>query len=330
MSAETHRRRAHRGWGAWYLSLAAASVLAADETPPAAQPATPATSAPSTRAIPAPAPAPTIGIARPPPVLRPTPALPDLMISASLSPPSPTPYDPAQLSLYLMNNGTADATIPAPPLGQFPLALQIWTATGTPVLGTSLPIPNLPVTVPVGGSVRVLIPGVSIYTANPGSYQWSLTLNSGVQELSTANNSVNVPVVVQPRPAPTGPTADLTISACIFQPARPVVGSPIVLGAVLLNTGAAAAQFASGVAMVRVQFSPPLAGRASLDLVSTQDFATVYPGNVYPEPLPLADASVSPAAVGTYQVTIIADPDNRVAEGNKSNNVRQCSLTVLP
>jgi hypothetical protein len=131
-------------------------------------------------------------------------------------------------------------------------------------------------------------------------------------------------------PPPPAPVITNVFAGCGFQPAQPVVGGVILLAGVLQNTGIAAAQFASGVSMLRVTFAPPLAGRGALDLRSTQDVATVVPGSVYPQQLALADPLVSPPAAGAYQVTITADPDNRIAESNKGNNVQQCTLVVAP
>lgn len=283
---------------------------------------------PATRAIPM-APRPVVPLQQSLPLQKMAPALPDLLISASLTPTQPTPYDAPQLSLYIINSGTADATLGVLPANAAYLSLQAWNANGTAAGGSVLDIPGLPLTIPAGKSLRVFPQGVARFTANPGSYQWTLSFDSHLTESTTTNNTVTLPVTVGARPQPGGSVADLVVPACNVQPAQPRTSDSVVISA-LQNTGQQTAVFAYGVQLFRADIQPALAGRSVIVYTASQDFDTVPAGGVYANPLVLVDATTTRASPGTYLVTLTADPSDRILESSKANNTRQCTLTISP
>ncbi len=125
--------------------------------------------------------------------------MPDLLVSASLNPFSPTPHDAVMLRVYLMNQGQADATLVAQQPVQPHILLQSFNSAGGPAGGTSFHIPNyLPLTIPAGGSRYVDVPSPAFLTRNAGTFYWQFTLNSFINESNTANNvAPRMPVTVR-------------------------------------------------------------------------------------------------------------------------------------
>ena len=255
---------------------------------------------------------------------------PDLVItSAVLTPASPTPYDLALLQVTVKNQGLTDAKLDALTATQLSsgmghLTVQLWDAAGKPVKGWTMDSPTLPVTVAAGASQVLAVPAITLLTDMVGTYRWDFTLNSYITEANAANNTYSATITVLPRPIVTGPAPDLSLSGCSFAPPNPTWRDFIQVTTQYSNQGPVAAKFPYTAPLTQWTSSPAIAGRSSFRWGAGNQVA---PGVVQSFQSQLNIAQASP---GTYQITVTIDPDNRVGESNKANNVAMCTLVVGP
>jgi CARDB len=255
---------------------------------------------------------------------------PDLVITNMvLTPASPTPYDLAMLQLTVKNQGLTDAKLDALNATQLNqglrhLTVQLWDAAGKPVKGWSIEPSNLPVTITAGTSQVLNVPEVTRLTDTVGTYRWDITVNSFLTEANAANNTYSATVTVQPRPAVVGPAPDLALSACSFTPTNPTWRDFIQVSTQYSNQGPVAANFPYTAPLLQWTSSPAIAGRSSFRWGAGNQVAS---GTVQSFQSQLNIGQVAP---GTYQITLTIDPDNRVGESNKGNNVVSCALVVGP
>ncbi|MBU6480875.1 MAG: hypothetical protein KGS09_10080 [Nitrospirae bacterium] len=255
---------------------------------------------------------------------------PDLVItSAVLTPASPTPYDLAVLHLTVKNQGLTDAKLDVLNATQLSqglrhLTVQLWDATGKPVKGWGLEVANLPVTIAAGTSQILNVPEVTLLTDTVGTYRWDITLNSFVTEANTANNTYSATITVQSRPPVMGPAPDLALAGCSFMPTNPTQRDFIQVVTQYTNQGSVSANFPYTAPLLQWASSPAIAGRSSF---RWGPGSQVAPGVVQPFQ---SQMNVAQAAPGTYQIMVTIDPDNRVGESNKANNVAMCTLVVGP
>lgn len=257
------------------------------------------------------------------------PPRPDLVIArAVLNPRSPTPFDSVALHVDVRNQGTADATLTVTATGQRHFNIQVWDTSGRPVKGWTLEPAVLPVTIPMGATVTLSIPTVSVLTDVVGDFLWDIELYSFVTELNAGNNALRIPVTVRPRPAAVADAPDLRAS-CRIAPGEAKSGERVVLHANLRNDGAGDAVFPAQASLLRWR-SAPAGGGGALDygFSAPSSMAPIKPGEVRAFSFDLArpDLIVKP---GKYQLTITADSGNRVAETNEANNDGECAFSVL-
>jgi hypothetical protein len=246
-----------------------------------------------------------------------------------MTPPSPTPYDLAMLQLTVKNQGLTDAKLD--PLnatqltqGMRHLNVQLWDASGKPVKGWGMEIANLPVTIAAGTSQTLNVPEVTLLTDTVGTFRWDITLYSYIAEANAGNNTYTTNFTVQPRPTITGPAPDLAVSGCSFLPANPTQRDFIQFVGQYTNQGTVAANLPFSTPLLMWTSTPAIGGRSVFRwMIGSQ----VMPGAVQSIQQQL---NVLQALPGTYQITVTIDPDNRVGESNKTNNVISCMLTVAP
>jgi hypothetical protein len=120
----------------------------------------------------------------------PTSPLPDLVMTASLTPSSPRLNDTVSLRLYLINQGQADATLVAQQPVKQHISLQTFDSAGNAAGGTGFFIPTLPLTIPAGASRYVDLSAANQkwMTNRVGTFYWQFTLYSYITESNTANN----------------------------------------------------------------------------------------------------------------------------------------------
>ena len=267
----------------------------------------------------------------PPPPPPPANTNPDFVItSAVMTPPSPTPYDLAVLQLTVKNQGLTDAKLDVLTSSQLSqgyrhLNLQLWDSTGKPIKGWGLEPANLPVTVPAGGSQILSVPGVTNLTDAVGTYRWDITLYSFLTEANAGNNTISPTFTVQPRPPViVGPAPDLTLAPCSFMPANPTQRDIIQLVTQYSNKGTVTAQLPATAPIFQWNSVPAIGGRSSFRMGPG---ASLAPGVVQPFQ---GQLNLSQASPGTYQISVVVDPDNRVGESDKNNNAVSCTLVVSP
>lgn len=261
----------------------------------------------------------------PPPNLN-----PDLVItSAAMTPRSPTPYDLAVLHVTVMNEGKTDARLDSLTTSQMfagmrHLSVQLWDSGGNPVKGWGLEPTNLPVTIPAGGAQVLTVSQVTLLTDVVGTLKWDITLNSYITEANVGNNMYSTNVTVQPRPPITGPAPDLALKGCSFTPMNPTQQDNIQVMGQYTNAGTVSAILPSTATLLKLSSSPPIGGREFFRWgVGWQ----VSPGVVQSFQVPL---NITQAAPGKYQIAVVLDPDDRVAESDKRNNSATCVLVVAP
>ena len=255
---------------------------------------------------------------------------PDFVITgAALVPASPNPFDLAVLQVTVKNQGLTDAKLDVLTASQMAagmrhLTVQLWDSTGKPVKGWGLEPANLPVTIPAGSAQGLTVQEVTLLTDVVGTLKWDVTLNSYITEANAGNNSYSTTFTVQPRPPITGPAPDLTLAGCSFIPANPTQRDIIQVVTQYTNAGPVAANFPYTAPLLQWTSSPAIAGRNSFRWGAGNQ---VVPGAVQPFQ---SQVNIAQAAPGTYQITVMVDPDNRVGESNEANNSVACSLVVGP
>ena len=255
---------------------------------------------------------------------------PDFVItSATMMPASPSPYDLAVLQLTVKNQGLTDAKLDVLNAAQLTqgyrhLTVQLWDSTGKPVKGWGMEPANLPVTIPAGSSQVLTVREVTLLTDVAGTFKWDVTLNSYITEANTGNNTYSTTFTVQPRPPITGPAPDLALTGCSFTPANPTQRDIIQVFTQYTNTGTVAANFPYTAPLLQWTSSPAIAGRSSFRWGVGNQVAS---GAAQAFQSQLNFAQTAP---GTYQITVVVDPDNRVGESNEGNNSVVCTLEVGP
>ena len=263
----------------------------------------------------------------PPP---PTNTNPDLVItSAVLAPPSPTPYDLTVLQLTVKNQGLTDAKLDVLTSSQLTqgyrhVGLQLWDSSGKPIKGWGVEPANLPLTVAAGASQVVNVPAVTNVTDAVGTYRWDITLYSFITEADAGNNTISPTFTVRPRPVVVPPAPDLVVNVCSFMPANPTQRDIIQLVTQYSNKGTVAAVLPISSPILQWNASPAIGGRSSFRMGPG---ASLAPGVVQPFQ---GQLNLSAASPGTYQISVVMDPDDRVGETNETNNVATCTLVVSP
>lgn len=266
----------------------------------------------------------------PPPPPPPTNTNPDLVItSAVLTPPSPTPYDLAVLQLTVKNQGLTDAKLEVLTSSQLTqgyrhLGLQLWGSGGNPIKGWGVEPANLPMTIAAGASQVLTVPAVTNVTDAVGTYRWDISLYSFITEANAGNNTISPTFTVRPRPVVVPPAPDLAVSACSFMPANPTQRDIIQLVTQYSNKGTVTATLPLTAPIFQWNSSPAISGRSSFRVGPG---ASLAPGVVQPWQ---GQLNMSQALPGTYQISVVVDPDDRVGEVNESNNVVTCTLVVSP
>jgi subtilase family serine protease len=233
------------------------------------------------------------------------------------------------LQVTVKNQGLTDAKLDVLTASQLAAAMrhltvQLWDSTGKPVKGWGLEPANLPVTIPAGSAQTLTVQEVTLLTDVVGTLKWDLTLNSYITEANAGNNMYSTTFTVQPRPPIVGPAPDLTLTGCSFVPPNPTQRDIIQVVTQYTNTGPVAANFPYTAPLIQWNSSPAIAGRNSFRWGAGNQVA---PGAVQAFK---SQVNIAQAAPGTYQITVMVDPDNRVGESNEANNSVACTLIVGP
>ncbi|WP_035567849.1 CARDB domain-containing protein [Hymenobacter sp. IS2118] len=154
----------------------------------------------------------------------------------------------------------------------------------------------------------------------PGSYYilFVVDYQNQVSETNEANNVSAVSLTVAP------PGVDLVVQYEERWPNTMVAGQQIQVSASLVNEGNTAVASAS----MSFYFSTNQTFDAGDVLLGVGNTGALAPyQSDYSTAYPVVPAGTAP---GTYYVLFVADPQNRVAETNETNNVRSLPLTVVP
>lgn len=181
---------------------------------------------------------------------------------------------------------------------------------------------------PYGGS-WTLAPGASqTFEVQPnwgaitvGTHDWTWYVDSQNQaaERNESNNSYVLRVTVQPPAPPSGSPPDLRFTACTVSPASPTTADRVVFTLTLKNEGAGDAVFPFGYTGYDMQ------GASSYSPESNLAGTTLAAGASRPVTI---SWSPDTYAAGTYNTTVRADPSNRLAESDETNNSIACPVTL--
>ncbi|MEW2545434.1 discoidin domain-containing protein [Streptomyces sp. NPDC047002] len=143
-------------------------------------------------------------------------------------------------------------------------------------------------------------------SARVADVQLKFTSNTG----APAGQAAEFQVLGTPAPNP-----DLQITSLTVSPASPVESDPVTLSATVKNTGALAAPAGT----VRFDLGGSTAGTAAVGALAAGAQATVT-------------ADIGAQNAGTYQLSAVADPDNKIIESNETNNTYTApsALVVKP
>jgi len=233
------------------------------------------------------------------------------------------------LQLTVKNQGLTDAKLDVLTSSQLTqgyrhVGLQLWDSGGKPIKGWGVEPANLPMTIAAGASQVLNVPAVTNVTDAVGTYRWDITLYSFITEANAGNNTISPTFTVRPRPVVAPPAPDLAVSACSFMPANPTQRDIIQIITQYSNKGTVTATLPVTAPIFQWNSSPAITGRSSFRFGPG---ASLAPGVVQPYQ---GQLNLSQALPGTYQISVVLDPDDRVGELNEINNSVTCTLVVGP
>ena len=235
----------------------------------------------------------------------PTPNLVMLAGNISLHPPTPTGGGEVSISAVVLNNGTAAAR------NVQVLLMDVTGGEATPI-GSEQTI----ALIAVGGSAQVQVSYQLPDGARNRKIQVMVDANNQIREISESDNSATKLIEVNAGLMPNLVVLDNTIG---FSPAAPHVGDPVVISAVVLNSGSAEATD------VVVQFEDVTAGRP-VPIGQPQTVARIPAGGSAS-----VQARFTPTGpAGEFKIRVVADPSNFIAESDEIDNKGTRTLLVAP
>lgn len=235
----------------------------------------------------------------------PTPNLVMLAGNIALQPPVPAGGGEVSISAVVLNNGTAAAR------NVQVLFMDVTGGEATPI-GTE----QIIALVPVGGSAQAQVSYQLPDGARNRKIQVMVDANNQIREITENDNTATKLIEVNAGAMPNLAVLDAAIG---FNPAAPHVGDPIVISAVVLNSGDAEAT------EVIVQFEDVTAGRP-VPIGQPQTIARIPAGGS-------ATAQARYTATGPageLKIRVVADPGNFIAESEEIDNKGNRILMVAP
>ncbi|MCL4834692.1 MAG: S8 family serine peptidase [Caldilineaceae bacterium] len=235
----------------------------------------------------------------------PTPNLVMLAGNIALLPPTPSGGAAVSISAVVLNNGTAGA--PNVRL----LFMDVTGGEATPI-GTEQTIGLIG----VGGSAQAQVSYQLPEGTRNRKIQVMVDANNQIREISENDNTATKLIEVSASAMPNLVILDNTIG---FNPAAPHVGDPIVISAVVLNSGSAEATD------VIVQFEDVTAGRP-VPIGQPQTVARIPAGGSG-----TVQARFTPSGpAGEVKIRVVADPGNFISESEEIDNKGNRILLVAP
>ncbi|MEJ7614743.1 MAG: CARDB domain-containing protein [Candidatus Fervidibacter sacchari] len=224
-------------------------------------------------------------------VSMPTIGVPDLeIIALELTPARPAEGDVVRITAKVRNNG-------APLKGGFTVAFYV---DDTLIYNEPSPQPNL------GRGEVMEVNQHFRYTRTQQIAKAIVDLNDAILETDETNNSLEIPII------PLGAAPDLLVTKITINPQQPQAGSWVTFSAEVKNQG----DICSDIPVRFIVDGTPIT-TVTIPMLKAGATVTVTTMN-----------SGWRAQIGSHSVTVVIDPEGKLAESNRDNNTSTLNLQI--